>query len=97
MGGLGSGGWGKKKKKHRRTVESCWVLDVKDLSARGCLQPGLFSTCRGSTAMAGFSPSACAARPGGICISPGAATSLAKVVLAKAVPETESRVESRGM
>jgi hypothetical protein len=44
MGGLGSGGWGKKK--HRRTVESCWVLDVKDLSARGCLQPGLFSTCR---------------------------------------------------
>ena len=46
MGGLGSGGWGKKKKKHRRTVESCWVLDVKDLSARGCLQPGLFSTCR---------------------------------------------------
>ena len=37
--------------------------------------------------MAGFSPSACAARPGGICISPGAATSLAKVVLAKAVPE----------
>ena len=46
MGGLGSGGWGKKKKKHRRTVESCLVLDVNDLSARGCFQPGLFSTCQ---------------------------------------------------
>ena len=46
MGGLGSGGRGKKKKKHRRTVESCLVLDVNDLSARGCFQPGLFSTCQ---------------------------------------------------
>ena len=49
MGGLGSGGWGigeGRKKKHRRTVESCLVLDVNDLSARGCFQPGLFSTCQ---------------------------------------------------
>jgi hypothetical protein len=27
-------------------VDSCWVLDVNDLSKRGCLQPGLFSTYR---------------------------------------------------
>jgi hypothetical protein len=43
MGGLGSGGWGiwgSRRKKHRRTVESCLVLDVNHLSKRGYLQPG---------------------------------------------------------
>jgi hypothetical protein len=43
MGGWGSG---RHRKPGYRLVESCWVLDVNDLSARGCLQPGLFSTCR---------------------------------------------------
>ena len=38
MGGLGSGGWNKKR--GRRTVESCWVLDVNYLAKRGCLVGG---------------------------------------------------------
>ena len=42
MGGFGSGGW----RKRRRTVESCPLLDINYLAARGCLQPGCSSTCQ---------------------------------------------------
>jgi hypothetical protein len=38
MGGLGSGAW--KKFGRRGTVDSCPALDVKALSAMGCLRPG---------------------------------------------------------
>ena len=41
MGGLGSG---RRKKSDRRTVESCWVLDVNHLSKKGCLRPGGLGT-----------------------------------------------------
>jgi hypothetical protein len=30
----------------RRFVESCWVLDVNDLTTQDCLRPGLFTTCQ---------------------------------------------------
>ena len=40
MGGFGSGGW----RKRRRTVETCPLLDINYLAARGCLQPGCSST-----------------------------------------------------
>jgi hypothetical protein len=42
----GSGKKKEKKKPPRRTVESCWALDANVLRARGCLRPGLLSTCR---------------------------------------------------
>jgi hypothetical protein len=44
MGGLGSGVW---KKRRRKTVEACPLIDVNYLSARGCLQPGWSGTCQG--------------------------------------------------
>jgi hypothetical protein len=42
MGGFGSGGW----RKRRRTVDTCPLLDINYLAARGCLQPGCSSTCQ---------------------------------------------------
>src|SRR6516165_6837297 len=43
MGGLGSG---RRKDRARKTVESYWVLDVNQLSEKGCLRPGCSSTCQ---------------------------------------------------
>jgi hypothetical protein len=43
MGGLGSGRW---KDRGRKTVESCWMLDVNRFSEKGCLRPGCSSVCR---------------------------------------------------
>jgi hypothetical protein len=43
MGGLGSGRW---KDRARKTVESYWMLDVNQLSEKGCLRPGCSSTCQ---------------------------------------------------
>jgi hypothetical protein len=43
MGGLGSG---RRKDRARKTVESHLMLDVNQLSERGCLQPGCSSTCQ---------------------------------------------------
>ena len=42
MGGLGSSG---KRTRTRKFVDTCWELDANHLSARGCLEPGQFSTC----------------------------------------------------
>jgi len=43
MGGPGSGRW---KDRTRKTVDSCWTLDIIQLSEKGCLQPGFRSTCQ---------------------------------------------------
>src|SRR6516162_8975954 len=43
MGGLGSG---RRKNRVRKTVESYCMLDVNQLSQKGCLQPGCSSTCQ---------------------------------------------------
>jgi hypothetical protein len=43
MGGLGSG---KRKNRARKTVESYFMLDVGQLSDKGCLRPGSSSTCQ---------------------------------------------------
>src|SRR6516164_1475704 len=43
MGGLGSG---RQKDRARKTVESYCMLDVNQLSQKGCLQPGCSSTCQ---------------------------------------------------
>ena len=43
MGGLGSG---RRKNRARKTVESYCMLDVNQLSQKGCLQPGCSSTCQ---------------------------------------------------
>jgi hypothetical protein len=43
MGGCGSGRW---KDRSRKTVESYWMLDVNQLSEKGCLRPGCSSTCQ---------------------------------------------------
>ena len=42
MGGLGSGRW---KNRARETVESYCVIDVNQLSKKGCLRAGCSSTC----------------------------------------------------
>jgi hypothetical protein len=43
MGGLGSGRW---KDRGRKTVEPYCMLDVNQLSEKGCLRPGWTSTCQ---------------------------------------------------
>src|SRR6516162_9530594 len=43
MGGPGSG---RRKDLARKTLESCWMLDVDQLSKTGCLQPGWSGTCQ---------------------------------------------------
>jgi hypothetical protein len=43
MGGLGSGRW---KNRTRKTVESYLVLDINELSEKGCLRPGCSTTCQ---------------------------------------------------
>jgi hypothetical protein len=43
MGGPGSGRW---KDRTRKTVDSCWTLDIIQLSEKGCLRPGFRSTCQ---------------------------------------------------
>ena len=43
MGGLGSG---RRKNRVRKTVESYCMLDVNQLSQKGCRQPGCSSTCQ---------------------------------------------------
>ena len=43
MGGPGSGRW---KDRRRKTVESCWMLDINQLSGMGCLRPGWSSACK---------------------------------------------------
>ena len=52
MGGPGSGRW---KDRRRKTVESCWMLDVNQLSKMGCLRPGWSSTCKWSNGNDGAS------------------------------------------
>jgi hypothetical protein len=43
MGGQGSGRW---KDRTRKTVDSCWTLDITQLSETGCLRSGCISTCQ---------------------------------------------------
>jgi hypothetical protein len=43
MGGRGSGRW---KNRARKTVESYRMLDINQLSEKGCLRPGWSSTCQ---------------------------------------------------
>jgi hypothetical protein len=43
MGGVFSG---RQKDRARKTVECYWLLDVNQLSEKGCLRPGCSSTCR---------------------------------------------------
>jgi hypothetical protein len=44
MGGQGSSGrW---KDRTRKTVDSCWTLDIIQLSKKGCLRSGCISTCQ---------------------------------------------------
>jgi hypothetical protein len=43
MGGLGSGRY---KNVTRKTVDSCWTLDINQLSEKGCLLSGCISTCQ---------------------------------------------------
>src|SRR6516162_5045823 len=43
MGGVFSG---RQKDRARKTVECYWMLDVNQLSEKGCLRPGCSSTCR---------------------------------------------------
>ena len=43
MGGVLSG---RRKDRARKTVECYWMLDVNQLSEKGCLRPGCSSTCR---------------------------------------------------
>ena len=43
MGGLGSGRW---KDRARKTLESCWMLDIDQLREMGCLRPGWSGACQ---------------------------------------------------
>jgi hypothetical protein len=46
MGGLGSGRCKDRARKTRKTVESYRMLDINQLSEKGCLRPGCTSTCQ---------------------------------------------------
>jgi hypothetical protein len=52
MGGLGSG---RRKDRGRKTVESYWMLDVDQLSKKGCLRPGWSGACQWTDGNEGFS------------------------------------------